>query len=63
MVSLEKELGLNDVQFESSYFDYVEQKITRGTVERTKVVEDNKPNPILVEITEDAKFWKEFANS
>ena len=63
MGSLEKELGLYDVQSESSYFDYVEQKLTSGSAVRTKVVESNKQAPKRAEITEDAKFWKEFASS
>ncbi len=63
MESWEKELGLNEVQSESSYFDYVEKKLTRSTAARVKVVESKQQNSKRAENTEDAQFWKEFASS
>ena len=63
MESRDKEPGIIDVQSDSSYFDYVEQKLARSTSARARVIENKEPNPTRAEITEDAQFWKEFASS
>ncbi len=62
MVSIEKELDLDDGQSDSSYFDYFEEKLS-GTTSRAKVVDSKKRNTPRAQITENAKFWKEFAGS
>lgn len=58
---LELELGLDETQSDSSYFDYVEQKLMRNTKPRATVIESKQLEARLDEFAEKAKLWQEYS--